>query len=200
KRRRTLLVQPLVREDRARLRARATRPAAVQRQTQVRIRAVLEQQLDVLQVIHVRLARRIVPALDVAVVRRNVQRVPAVLVRNVRIRPLLEQILPEPVVPVLRRRQQRRPPELARLINVRTRLQQQLHRLQIPFSRRKNQRRQTARVLRLLPPTAERELALIVAGLGVRIRLGRRARLGGGSGRNGGRRRGRLEARGQRAD
>src|SRR5690606_4833019 len=126
--------------------------------------------------------------------------VPAVPVRNVRIRPLLEQILPEPVVPVLRRRQQRRPPELARLINVRTRLQQQLHRLQIPFARRKNQRRQTARVLRLLPPTAERELALIVAGLGVRIRLGRRARLGGGSGRNGGRRRGRLEARGQRAD
>src|SRR5690606_41608322 len=85
-----------------------------------------------------------------------------------------------------RRRQPARPPDLARLINVRARLQQQLHRLQIPFARRKNQRRQTARVLRLLPPTAERELALIVAGLGVRIRLGRRARLGGGSGRNGG--------------
>ena len=40
----------------------------------VHVGAVVEQQLDELQVIHVRLSHRVVPALNVAVVDRDVQR------------------------------------------------------------------------------------------------------------------------------
>ena len=75
-RRRAVLVQPLVREDRARL--GAVLHAGVD------VGALVEQQLDELQVVHVALADRIVAAFDVAVVGREVQRRPAALVGEVR--------------------------------------------------------------------------------------------------------------------
>ncbi len=69
---------------------------------------------DVLEVIHVRLARRILAALDVPVVRGDVQRVPAAHVLNVRIRAALEQVRAELVVAVLRGDEEGGPAVLAR--------------------------------------------------------------------------------------
>ena len=82
---RAVLVQPLVREHGACLGARV--------HARVHVGSAVDQLLDDLEMVHVGLARRIIAALDVAIVRRDVERAPAALVLNPRIGAALEQIL-----------------------------------------------------------------------------------------------------------
>ncbi len=56
----------------------------------VRVRALGEQELNELQVIDVRFRGRIVADFDVAVIRRDVERIPATVVLEVRIRAAVE--------------------------------------------------------------------------------------------------------------
>ena len=127
-----------MREHGSRLRARA--------HARVRIGAFRQQQLDVLEVVHVGLASRIVAALDVAVVRRDVQRAPAAFVLDVRIGAAFEEEFAELVMTVLRGREQRCEAELRRLIDVGAGIEQQLCRREIAFARREHERRQAAGV------------------------------------------------------
>ena len=81
---------------------------------------------DDVEVIHVRLGNRIVAALDVAVVGRQIERRPAALVGDVGIGALLEQELRQLIVAVVDRGEQRRPAVLGDLIDRRAGVEQQL--------------------------------------------------------------------------
>ena len=159
-RRRAVLVEPLVREHRARLRAVL--------HARVDVGALVEQELDELQVVHVALADRIVARLDVAVVGGEIERRPAALVGEVRIGAVLEQVRAELVVAVLRRDEQRAPAVAGGLVDVGAGGEQHLDRLEIVGARRKHQRRQPAAVFRLPARVREagrrsRRIVLIVA-------------------------------------
>ena len=148
KRRRAVLVEPLVGEHRARLGAVL--------HARVHVGALVEQQLDEVEVIHVALADRIIAVLDVAVVGREIERHPAAFVGEVRIGAVVEQIRAELVVAVLRRDQQRAPAVRGRLVDVGAGREQHLHRLEIVRARREHERRQPAAVFRRGPAAAER--------------------------------------------
>ncbi len=98
--------------------------------------------------VHVRLARRIVTALDVAVVGGDVQGSPTALVGEVGIRTVVEKVHTEPIEAVLSGVQQRGPTVLAGLVHIGPALQQDFDRLQVPLPRRENQRRQASKLLR----------------------------------------------------
>ena len=99
KRGRAVLVEPLVREDGADLGAVLG--------ARVDVGALVEEQPDELEVVHVAPADGVVAVLDVAVVGREVQRRPSALVGEVRVGAVLQQIRAELVVAVLCRDQQR---------------------------------------------------------------------------------------------
>jgi hypothetical protein len=101
KRRGAVLVQPLHREDRARL-------GAVFR-ARVHVRPAGEQRLDEIEVIEVAGAHRIVAAFDIAVVGGQIERSPAAFVGEIGIGAAFEQERGEDVVAVLGRGQQGRP-------------------------------------------------------------------------------------------
>ena len=115
----------------------------------VHVGALVDQQRDELQVIHVALADRIVAGLDVAVVGRQVERHPVALVAEVRIGAVVEQVLAERVVAVLRRHQQRAPAVAGRLVDVGAGRQQHLDRLEIVGAHRVDERRQLTAIRRL---------------------------------------------------
>ena len=110
----------------------------------VRVRSALQQDLDELQVVHVRPRYRIVAALDIAVVGREIERGPAALVGQVDIGAQSDQLNGQLVVSVVGRRQQRRPAVLGWLVDRSAPLDQEARRLGIAFPRRKHQRRQPA--------------------------------------------------------
>ena len=130
------LVEPLHREDRSAER--------VFLDPQIRVGALRQQQLDELEVVHVRLRHRIVATFDVAVVGRQVQRIPAALVGEIGIGPALEEQRPELIVPVVGRHEQRRPSVVGGLVHVGAGIEQHLRGVDVAFARRKHQRRQTA--------------------------------------------------------
>jgi hypothetical protein len=130
------LLEPLHREDRPGQR--------VLFGARVRIGAMVQQDLDVVEVIHVRLGHRIITAFDVAVVGGKVQRRPPALVGEIHIGAPINQHRRQPVMAVVGRRQQRRPAVLGDLIDVGPGVEQQVRRLEIALTRREHERRQAA--------------------------------------------------------
>ena len=122
-RRRAVFIEPLVREDRSSFRA-VLHP-------RVHVGALVQKELDELQMVHVALADRIIPGLDVTVVGREIERDPSAFVGEVRIGAVVKQIRSELVVPILRRDKQRAPAVPRDLVHVRSGGQQNLDRLEI---------------------------------------------------------------------
>ena len=162
---RAVLVEPLVGEHRPDLGA-VFHPG-------IDVGALVEEQPDEIQVIHVAAADRIIAVLDVAVIGGQVERGPPARVREVRVGALVEEKRAELVIAVLRRDQQRAPAVAGHLVHVRAGGQQHLHRLEIVGANGIHQRRQRAAVVRRLPDT------WFVCLLGIRHRGGRRCGTGG---------------------
>jgi hypothetical protein len=90
--------------------------------------------------VHIRRAHRIVAAFNIAVISRKIQGRPAALIRDVRIRAVIQQIRRQFVVPVLRRNEQGSPPIMSSLIQVSARLYQNLGALKAILAGRVDQR------------------------------------------------------------
>ena len=105
---------------------------------------MVQQQRDVLQIVHIRLRHRVVAALDVAVISREVQRRPTTFIGEVRVRAVLEQVRTELVVSVVAGHEQRRPAVLGDLVHIGARFDQYFGRVETAFPRRKYQRREAA--------------------------------------------------------
>ena len=106
----------------------------------IRIAAVIEKKLDVLQVIEIRFWHRKIPTLDIAVISSQVQRSPVALIREIHIGAALDEIFAKPVMPIVSRGQQRRPAVLGNLVDVRAFIEQQLRRFEIALPRRDHKR------------------------------------------------------------
>ena len=100
----------------------------------VHLRTLGQEQLDVVQMVHIRRAHRIVAAFNIAVISRKIQGRPAAAIRDVRIRAVIQQIRRQFVVPVLRRHEQGSPPIMGSLIHIGARLYQNLGALQAIFA------------------------------------------------------------------
>ena len=110
----------------------------------VDVGALVDQLLDEVQVIHVRLAQGVIAAFDIAVVDRNIQRRPGALVDDVGVGAMVEQKGPELVVPILRRDEQRAPAVVRHLVHVGAGREQDARRFQIVDAGRERQRREAA--------------------------------------------------------
>ena len=145
--RRAVLIQPLVREHRTGLRA-VLHPG-------IDIGPVVQKELDEIQMIHVRLADRIISGFDIAVVRSQIKRRPAALVGEIHVGAVVQQIRSELVVPVLRRDQQGAPAVSRDLVHVRSGRQQDFDGIEIVGANRIHQRRQLAAIFHHRSSTAE---------------------------------------------
>src|SRR6267142_5327135 len=139
-RRRAVLIEPLVRKDRPHF--GAVLYAGID------IGALVEKQLDEIQMVHITLADRIIPGLDIAVIGREIERCPSACVDEVRIGTMLEQVCSEFVVPILCRDKQRAPSVTTELIHVRPGGQQNPDRLEVVRGGGIDQRSQRASILR----------------------------------------------------
>ncbi len=120
-RRRAVFEQPLHREDGPRLCAVALAflfGRSLPADPYIHVRALIDQQLDEVEVVHVGRAHGIVAAFDVSVIGREIKRRPAAVVGEIRIRAMLQQISANLVVPVLRRGQQRGPAVMRGLVDI----------------------------------------------------------------------------------
>src|SRR6202007_2948544 len=80
--------------------------------------AVIEQDLDELEVVHVRQGHRKVAAFNVPVIRGQIKRRPCSLVGEVYVGSTFDQVCGQFVVPVIRRDQQGRPAVVGDLVHV----------------------------------------------------------------------------------
>lgn len=136
KRRSTVFIQPLVREDRAGLGAGC--------HAEVGIGTGGQQQLDVFEMVHVKLAGWIVAAFNIAIVGSDIERVPAAFVGYVGIGSLFEQVFAELIETVLGGGKQLALAKLADFVYVGTSVYQRLHRSRIIFTYGKVQRSKPA--------------------------------------------------------
>ncbi len=138
--RRAVLIQPLVGENRAGLRA-VLHPG-------IHVGAFVQKELDEIQMIHVALADRIIAGFDIAVVGGQIERRPRAFVGEIHIGAVVQQIRSELVVPILRRDQQGAPAIAGDLVHVRSRRQQDFDGIEIVGADRVDQRRETAAIFR----------------------------------------------------
>ena len=108
-----------------------------------------------------------VPGLDIAIVRREIQRTPSPFVRKVDIGAVVQQIGGQIVVSVLRRHQQRAPAVTSRLVNVRSSLQENFDRFEIVGTRRNRQSRELSAIRRTLIAAAASSRCGIVCAAGI---------------------------------
>ena len=112
------LIQPLVGENRTGLGA-VFHPG-------IHIGALVQKELDEIQMIHVALTHRIIPGFDIAIVGGKIERRPPAFVGEIHVGAVVQQIRAELVVSILRRDQQGTPTVVADLIHIRSRGEQDL--------------------------------------------------------------------------
>src|SRR6185312_170163 len=133
-----VFVQPLVREDGASLGGIF--------HAGVYVGAFVEEDLDVIEMVHVRLADRVIARLDVAVVGGKVKVRPAAFVREIDVGAVVEQVQAKLIEPVLGSGEKRAPAVEARLVDVRACRKKRLNGIKVVRTDSEDQRSQTAAI------------------------------------------------------